>query len=65
MDLSIVILDDNPGSLELLSAALSREGVAQHGNLRKPAAPLPSRTYDLSVDWTFKARSSWGGGKPR
>ena len=27
MDISIVILDDNPGSLELLSAALTREGV--------------------------------------
>ncbi len=30
MNLSIVIVDDNPGSLELLSSALSREGVLIH-----------------------------------
>lgn len=30
MDISIVILDDNAGSLELLSAALSREGAVIH-----------------------------------
>ncbi len=30
MAISIVILDDNPGSLELLSAALARDGVTLH-----------------------------------
>jgi DNA-binding NtrC family response regulator len=30
VDISIVILDDNPGSLELLSAALAQEGVVIH-----------------------------------
>jgi DNA-binding NtrC family response regulator len=38
MDLSIVILDDNPGSLELLSTALSHEGVAIHTASRPGAA---------------------------
>ena len=41
MDLSIVILDDNPGSLELLSTALSREGVAIH------TASRPTEALDL------------------
>jgi CheY-like chemotaxis protein len=30
MDISIVILDDNPGSLDLLSTALSQPGVIIH-----------------------------------
>lgn len=38
MDLSIVIVDDNPGSLELLSTALSRDGVAIHTASRPGAA---------------------------
>ena len=38
MDLSIVIVDDNPGSLELLSTALSREGVTIHTAARPGAA---------------------------
>ncbi len=38
MDLSIVIVDDNPGSLELLSTALSREGVTIHIASRPGAA---------------------------
>lgn len=41
MDLSIVIVDDNPGSLELLSTALCREGVAIH------TASRPSSALDL------------------
>lgn len=41
MDLSIVILDDNPGSLELLSTALAREGVTIH------TASRPSAALDL------------------
>ncbi len=41
MDLSIVILDDNPGSLELLSTALSREGVTIH------TASRPTEALDL------------------
>lgn len=41
MALSIVILDDNPGSLELLSTALSREGVAIH------TASRPTEALDL------------------
>jgi DNA-binding NtrC family response regulator len=41
MDLSIVILDDNPGSLELLSTALSREGVAIH------TASRPTEALDI------------------
>jgi DNA-binding NtrC family response regulator len=38
MDISIVILDDNPGSLELLSTALAREGVTIHTAARPSAA---------------------------
>jgi DNA-binding NtrC family response regulator len=38
MNLSIVILDDNPGSLEMLSAALAREGVTIHTASRPGAA---------------------------
>jgi two-component system, NtrC family, response regulator HydG len=38
MDVSIVILDDNPGSLELLSTALAREGVTIHTAARPSAA---------------------------
>jgi DNA-binding NtrC family response regulator len=38
MDLPIVIVDDNPGSLELLSAALSREGLTIHTASRPGAA---------------------------
>src|SRR5579872_6030206 len=38
MDLSIVIVDDNPGSLELLDTALSREGVAIHTASRPSSA---------------------------
>jgi DNA-binding NtrC family response regulator len=41
MDISIVILDDNPGSLELLATALSQEGVAIH------TAPRPTEALDL------------------
>jgi DNA-binding NtrC family response regulator len=41
MDVSIVILDDNAGSLELLSAALAREGVAIH------TASRPSQALEL------------------
>ena len=45
MDLSIVILDDNPGSLELLSTALSREGVTIHIASRPTAALDLVRQY--------------------
>jgi DNA-binding NtrC family response regulator len=45
MDLSIVILDDNPGSLELLSTALSREGVTIHTASRPSAALELVRQY--------------------
>jgi DNA-binding NtrC family response regulator len=38
MEISIVILDDNPGSLELLSTALAREGVTIHTAARPSAA---------------------------
>lgn len=38
MAISIVILDDNPGSLELLSAALAREGVTIHTAARPSEA---------------------------
>jgi DNA-binding NtrC family response regulator len=38
MEISIVILDDNPGSLELLSTALAREGVRIHTAARPGAA---------------------------
>jgi DNA-binding NtrC family response regulator len=38
MDISIVILDDNPGSLELLSTALAREGVTIYTAARPSAA---------------------------
>lgn len=38
MDISIVILDDNPGSLELLSTALARDGVIIHTAARPSAA---------------------------
>ena len=38
MDISIVIVDDNPGSLELLSTALAREGVTIHTASRPSAA---------------------------
>ncbi len=41
MDISIVILDDNPGSLDLLSTALSREGVTIH------TASRPSEALEL------------------
>lgn len=41
MDVSIVIVDDNPGSLELLSAALAQDGVTIH------TASLPSAALDL------------------
>jgi len=41
MDLSIVILDDNPGSLELLSTALDQSGVVIH------TAARPSEALDL------------------
>jgi two-component system, NtrC family, response regulator HydG len=41
MDISIVILDDNPGSLELLSTALAQEGVVIH------TASRPSEAFDL------------------
>ena len=41
MALSIVILDDNPGSLDLLSTARSHEGVAIH------TASRPSEALDL------------------
>ncbi len=41
MDISIVILDDNPGSLDLLSTALAREGVIIH------TAARPSEALDL------------------
>jgi DNA-binding NtrC family response regulator len=41
MDISIVILDDNSGSLDLLSTALSREGVVIH------TASRPSEALDL------------------
>ena len=41
MDLSIVILDDNPGSLELLSTALAQEGVIIH------TAARPGEALDL------------------
>jgi DNA-binding NtrC family response regulator len=45
MDLSILILDDNPGSLELLSTALSREGVTIHTASRPTAALDLVRQY--------------------
>jgi len=45
MDLSIVIVDDNPGSLELLEAALSREGVAIHIASRPSSALELVRQY--------------------
>ncbi|MGC2619585.1 MAG: sigma-54 dependent transcriptional regulator, partial [Acidobacteriaceae bacterium] len=38
MDISIVILDDNPGSLELLSTALAREGLQIYTAARPSAA---------------------------
>jgi DNA-binding NtrC family response regulator len=38
MNVSVVIVDDNPGSLELLSAALAREGVRIHTASRPGAA---------------------------
>ncbi|HEX4005829.1 MAG TPA: sigma-54 dependent transcriptional regulator [Acidobacteriaceae bacterium] len=38
MDISIVIVDDNPGSLELLSAALAREGATIYTASRPGAA---------------------------
>ncbi|HVT99835.1 MAG TPA: sigma-54 dependent transcriptional regulator [Acidobacteriaceae bacterium] len=41
MSLSIVILDDNPGSLELLSTALAQDGIAIH------TASHPSEALDL------------------
>lgn len=41
MDTSLLILDDNPGSLELLSAALSREGVTIY------TASRPSEALEL------------------
>ena len=41
MDISIVILDDNPGSLDLLSTALSRKGVTIH------TASRPSEALEL------------------
>jgi len=41
MAISIVILDDNPGSLELLSTALAREGVTIH------TASLPNQALAL------------------
>jgi DNA-binding NtrC family response regulator len=41
MDISIVILDDNAGSLELLSAALAHEGVTIH------TASRPTQALDL------------------
>jgi len=41
MAISIVILDDNPGSLELLSTALARDGVTIH------TASLPSQALAL------------------
>ncbi len=41
MDISIVILDDNPGSLDLLSTALAREGIVIH------TASRPSEALDL------------------
>src|SRR5579872_7241738 len=41
MDISIVILDDNPGSLELLSTALAQDGVVIH------TASRPSEALDL------------------
>jgi DNA-binding NtrC family response regulator len=45
MDISIVIVDDNPGSLELLSTALSREGVTIHTASRPGAALEMVRQY--------------------
>jgi DNA-binding NtrC family response regulator len=41
MDVSIVILDDNPGSLELLSTALAQDGIVIH------TASRPSEALDL------------------
>ncbi len=41
MDIPIVILDDNPGSLELLSTALAQEGVVIH------TASRPGEALDL------------------
>jgi DNA-binding NtrC family response regulator len=41
VDLSIVILDDNPGSLELLSTALAQEGIVIH------TASRPTEALDL------------------
>jgi DNA-binding NtrC family response regulator len=41
MDVSILILDDNPGSLEMLAAALSRDGLTIH------TASLPSAALEL------------------
>ena len=41
VDIPIVILDDNPGSLELLATALTQEGVAIH------TASRPSEALDL------------------
>ncbi len=41
MNVSIVIVDDNPGSLELLSTALEREGVTIH------TASLPGHALEL------------------
>jgi DNA-binding NtrC family response regulator len=41
MDLSIVILDDNPGSLELLSTALGQDGIVIH------TASRPSEALEL------------------
>src|SRR5580700_9606012 len=38
MDISIVILDDNPGSLELLSTALARDGLMIYTAARPSAA---------------------------
>ena len=38
MDISIVIVDDNPGSLELLSTALARDGLVIHTASRPGAA---------------------------
>src|SRR5580658_2679882 len=38
MDISIVILDDNPGSLDLLSTALARDGITIHIDSRPSEA---------------------------